>query len=337
MKTLGVKDFYYKTVIPCIEKAADNTNISIRTEALNFYKELYKHISKAVEPYVAKLKKQQQDELNKAFAALSTDIKEANVYEFLDSKDIFTQYNDKWADNVLNMEKWSDKRDALEELNNQANFPKLAEKNPGVLVGLAKRLLNDSNVNVLVQAIRLIGYLAKGQKKFFESYAKHFFPVFLAKFKEKKPQVIQEIHKALDNLVYSVKLESVIIHIQAALQDKAISTRLNTIQWIEKVGIFHIGSDEAAKEIFLIVKNTLEDNNEGVREAGCSLLKEFIHKYKKFAELLSDLPAAKLKKIESAKSFGNSIENTDFEMASFIYKKFLMAKRSWVIWYSLGC
>jgi hypothetical protein len=85
-------------------------------------------------------------------------------------------------------------------------------------------------VNVLVQAIRLIGYLAKGQKKFFESYAKHFFPVFLAKFKEKKPQVIQEIHKALDNLVYSVKLESVIIHIQAALQDKAISTRLNTIQ-----------------------------------------------------------------------------------------------------------
>ena len=71
----------------------------------------------------------------------------------------------------------------------------------------------------------------------------------------------------------------------------------------------------------MIVKNTLEDNNEGVREAGCSLLKEFIHKYKKFAELLSDLPAAKLKKIESAKSFGNSIENTDFHSTHVIIEK----------------
>lgn len=302
IKNLGVKDFNFKAVIPYMEKAAETTNISIRSEALNFYKELYKIINKGIEPYLSKLKKQQQDELNKAFAAMTIEeVSESNMYDLLDSCDIFTYYNEKWADSLLAMEKWSEKKDALEELNAKASFPKLAEKNPAALVGLAKRLMKDNNVNVAVQAIRLVGNLAKGQKKFFEPYAKAFMPIFLSKFNDKKPQIIQELHKSLDLLTYSVKVDCVLNHIQAALQDKSVATKLNTMQWLEKTGLFHIISDDVAKDIFITIKGLTDDSNESVRESCFSLLKALVSKYSYLSGLLSDLSQAKLKKLETTK------------------------------------
>lgn len=60
----------------------------------------------------------------------------------------------------------------MEQLNAEANVPRLADKSPAALVNLAKRLLNDSNVPVCVQAIKLVGLLSKGLRKSFELYAR---------------------------------------------------------------------------------------------------------------------------------------------------------------------
>ena len=298
IKTLGSKVFNFRSVIPYIERSAENSNISIRTEALNFYKELYRYLRNGIEPYIVKLKKQQQDEMNKCFEEMQLDkTEDLNVYEFLDSKDIFTTFNDRWADGVLAMEKWSEKKEALEELNNEANFPKLAEKSAGVLVGMAKRLINDSNIAVVVQAIRLIGFLARGQGKFFDSHARAMVPILFAKFKEKKQQVIQEIHKTLENLMHSTNIDSILGHVELALQDKAVATRLNTTIWIEKTGIWHICAADAAKQVLEWTKINTEDSNPEVRDAAYALLKGLIQKYPGLEGLISDIPAVKLKKI----------------------------------------
>ena len=60
------------------------------------------------------------------------------------------------------MEKWIHKKEALEELNAAANTPKLADKSALHLATLAKRLFTDSNIQVNLQAIKLVGLLAKG-------------------------------------------------------------------------------------------------------------------------------------------------------------------------------
>lgn len=38
------------------------------------------------------------------------------MYEFLDAKDVFKKYPEKWSDRILSLDKWKEKVDQLEEL-----------------------------------------------------------------------------------------------------------------------------------------------------------------------------------------------------------------------------
>lgn len=298
---LGPKIFEFKKALSCIEKAAENTNVGIRTEALEFYKELHKYIGEATETFTTKLKKQQQDELKKFFELTSSTIFDKNAdFDCLDAKNIFVKYNERWSEKVLATEKWSEKRDLLVELNEQANFPKLVEENPGFLVQMAKKLMNDSNINVVVQAIRLVGYLAKGQKKYFEGWGKLIAPVLFAKFKDKKPQIVQEVDVALGNLMFSVNIETVFNCIEAALNDKAIGMKVNTLAWIEKKGLMYVMTENFAKILATVTKKCLEDSCCEVRDAATSLLQGIFKKYDGLKVMLADIAPAKLKKLESS-------------------------------------
>lgn len=55
---------------------------------------------------------------------------------------------------------------------------------------MIRRLLNDSNFNVVLSALKLIGVLAKGLRKNFNHSAKILFPYITPKFRDKKTQMI---------------------------------------------------------------------------------------------------------------------------------------------------
>ena len=67
MSNFGFKLVPFKPFIGQIEKYASVSNATVRSEALNFYKECYRWVREAIQPQVDKLKKAQQDELKKAF------------------------------------------------------------------------------------------------------------------------------------------------------------------------------------------------------------------------------------------------------------------------------
>ncbi|CAG9332562.1 unnamed protein product [Blepharisma stoltei] len=339
INNFGVKAFSHKPFIDIIEKFASVSNAQVRGEALNFYKETYRWVRELIKSSVEKLKKAQKDELEKAFediidppipirymAGQEPKIEESkpsstrapapaiDIYDMADAKDVFNKYNERWTESVLAMEKWIDKKNALEELNNDLNYPKLAEKSPIALTTLAKRLFNDSNINVMVQAMRLIGLLAKGQRKYFDSFAKQFFPMMIMKFKDKKPQVIQEAHIGLDNLLYSVSLEQVLDDIKEALEDKTPSVKINASIWLEK--IFSTQPNEVvnriASRIAVIFKKNLDDSALEVRNTSFKVLNTLLIKCPDVINpIIRDLPPAKMKKLEEAgdTKFANSEEN----------------------------
>lgn len=301
--TVGLKEFDFKFVMKNMEKAADNTNLSIRSEALNFYKELYKILKDGINPYIANLKKSQQEELTKAFSTIQVvEEPDVNPYEFLDFKDIFTEFNERWADNVLALEKWSDKKLALEDVNKAADFPKLAEKSSGHLIGMVKRLLNDSNIHVVSQAIKLLGLLAKGQRKYFESYSKMMLPVLLSKFRDKKPLIIQETHTTLDNFSFSLSSDSMIPSIDHAMQDKTVSVKQNTLIWLQKLILSNQFNEDSRKQVVNILKVAIDDSTESIRESTYELLKILIEKHPGLIDCLSGIAENKLKKIKNSKT-----------------------------------
>lgn len=324
ISSFGVKVLSYKPFLPHMEKLAGNSNPIVRGEAINFYKECYKWIRELILPSVGKLKKPQQDELQKAFedigeeyptptrylkhesAKIKQEIdrpkqKPIDIYDMADEKDIFAKYNDKWVDSVLEMDKWTEKKAALEMLNADANYPKLAEKNPLALVGLAKRLINDANVNVMIQVIKMIGLLAKGQRRYFEIHAKQFFPIFLGKLKDKKTLVIQEVFAGLENLLFSLSLEQVSEDIRESLEDKTPTLKLNVTLWLYKVYTsFPIDQlNRSVKIIGIMIKKNTDDSIAEIRTESIKLMGAL---YQKFPDVISgiikDMPVAKIKKIE---------------------------------------
>lgn len=326
ISSFGIEKLSFKPFVSSIEKAASASNPSVRGEALAFYKECYRWVRELIKPYVEKLKKPQQDELQKAFeeiteypsptrwlkseearAKSSQGERKINkgldIYDMADAKDIFTKYGESWANTVLGMEKWTDKKQALQELNNEANYPKLAEKSPIELVTLAKRLLNDSNLQVMLQSLKLVGLLAKGQRKFFESYARQFLPLILQKFKDKKTQVLQETHSTLDNLMYSLTFENVFEDVKDALEDSNPTVKTNTCAWLERVfeSLSSFESKNIIKLVTGICKKNTDDSSPEVRNSTCKLLSVMLKKFPDIiGPLLKDLPAVKMKKIDES-------------------------------------
>ena len=323
MAAFGVRHIPFKPFLGAMEKFAGNSNPVVRGEALNFYKECYRWVRDLILPSVNKLKKPQQDELHKAFEEITEspcptrhlkheESKERSegekprnrpidVYEMADARDIFTRFNDKWADSVLEMEKWTEKKLALELLNTEANYPKIAEKSPAILVAMAKRLINDANVNVMLQALKMIGLLAKGQRKYFEQYAKQFFPIFLSKLKDKKTQIIQETYLGLENLLFSVNLEQVNEDIKESMEDKTPTLKVNVTIWLQKIygslSVEILGKN--AKNIAWMARKNTDDSIAEVRNESFKLISVMLKRFPEAVnQVIKDFPPPKLKKLE---------------------------------------
>ena len=99
---------------------------------------------------------------------------------------------------------------------------------------MIRRLVNDSNFNVVLTVLKVAGVIAKGLRKSFANSAKILFPLVLNKMKDKKNQMIQETFHTLNDFYYSLSIEDVVEDIKHGLKDKAPNMRLNIINWVGK-------------------------------------------------------------------------------------------------------
>ena len=115
------------------------------------------------------------------------------AFDLEEEKDVLGQFNDVWADEVLALKKWSDKKDKMEQLNAQINTAKI-KSNPNVsaLMRVFEKLLKDANMNVYDETVKSIGYLAKGLKKGFSDYAPALILPVISNIK-KRPNIIQNV------------------------------------------------------------------------------------------------------------------------------------------------
>ena len=322
MNAYGIMKVPFKPFVDVVEKYAGASNPTVRGEALNFYKEAYRWVRELIKPNVEKLKKPQQDELEKAFAEITEppvptrtvkgeeEVKEQqgsqpkapkiDIYAMAEARDIFSKFGEKWVDKLLAMEKWQEKKQALEEINTEADYPKLAEKSPLHLVTLCKRLLNDNNMQVMLQVIKLSGLLAKGQRSYYSNHAKHLFPLILQKFKDKKAPVVAQAHSSLENLLFATSIETVLDDIKAAMEDKTPSVKINTFLFLEKIfaDMEPDKVERVLREISSILKKGMEDSTVEVRNTALKLVSSLMSKCPEIAESLTkDLPEAKKKKL----------------------------------------
>ena len=74
---------------------------------------------------------------------------EIDLYDISEPKDVLSPYNDNWMDKLLNLEKWSEKKQMLDDLIKTINVPKIKDSGFYPIVNTCKkRLINDSNINL---------------------------------------------------------------------------------------------------------------------------------------------------------------------------------------------
>lgn len=63
---------------------------------------------------------------------------------------------------------------------------------------MIRRLLSDSNFNVVLSVIKLAGILARGLRKSFSHQVKILLPMIIPKLRDKKTQMIEETMNTLN-------------------------------------------------------------------------------------------------------------------------------------------
>jgi cytoskeleton-associated protein 5 len=321
LQNFGVRYFQLQPFLPQFEKLATSTNAGVRSEVMNFFKEAFRWVRDAILPTVNKLKKIQADELIKAFAEIidtptplkelepesleeskgSSRPKKIDAYDLAEAKNIFKKYNEAWCDALLAKDKWTDKKADLEELIREADTPKIVNQSSKSIVGMCKRLLNDSNMQVVIHTIKVIVVLAKGQRKYFEPFAKSLIPLMLQKFKDKKTLVLTEVQTALEALLFSTTLAAVQEHILAALDDSNPLVKTMTCQWLSKTlaELEQAEVIEVADGIGAVVKRLMSDGNVGVRTEASKLLAVIQEKGgDSLANLFRDVDSNKLHRLK---------------------------------------
>ena len=122
----------------------------------------------------------------------------------------------------------------MEEFVKDASVPKLAQSEFRPISEIIRRLINDSNMNVVLWVLRMIAAMAKGLRKPFYATAKNNFANIIAKFRDKKTVMIEETFKTLHELRYCLSFEDVVDDVKEGLTDKAPNMRVNMINWIGK-------------------------------------------------------------------------------------------------------
>jgi len=124
------------------------------------------------------------------------------------------------VEKTLSLTKWIDKTEQLEMVIKAADVPRLtANMNPAILL-MIRRLMNDSNYNVVLLTIKLCRYLAQGLRKQFAKDAKQIFMLVIHKLKDKKTTVVEESQKALESFFLCIQLEDVEDKVKECLLEK---------------------------------------------------------------------------------------------------------------------
>jgi hypothetical protein len=157
------------------------------------------------------------------------------AYDLAEAVDLSVKYDGVWQDKILEMKKWNEKKEMLDALITDSNTLKIKNGDFSGLVKSLKKLLSDSNFVVMQLTIKACANLAKGLKEDFEGGTKELAGPLIMKFKEKKTQIIDDVHIALENFIECTNLEGLCSDLVEGIQDKAPTVKKNTCLFLEKI------------------------------------------------------------------------------------------------------
>lgn len=344
---IGLKDFHAIKLWDQMAKESDNFNPMIKKEFVNYSAEVYRWIGDAFSQKLASIKKMTADEIKKLFEEKksaeggksplptleeyqSQYIKKrdegshaksvagsytSDAMDLFEPVDVYKGYNEKWVDKVLAQAKWIDKKNMTDE------FIDNAQKNPKhtgnyyPIIHLAKRLIEDSNINVQSNAVRLLTAISKGLRKELSREGRKIISLILPKLKERK-KLTDEIMECLKQSVHYIQPQDTVEDYEALFVAKNNLLKGNVLEWFN----WYVANTAPPKvSSFLtaympLIVRLSEDGAKEVRDANIDIATKIVavlgNANEDVVRLLDKLPKAQLDKVHGDKGNINSLRTT---------------------------
>ncbi|BEJ15612.1 hypothetical protein CspHIS471_0502170 [Cutaneotrichosporon sp. HIS471] len=207
--------------------------------------------------------------------------------------------------------KWKDRLEACEECNKVLAEPRnarIADANAdayGPLVQLlGAKCHKDANVNVVMEAAKLLEGLARGLKKSFGRYKGVTVTGLLERLKERKAAVVEALGKALDAIFLTTTLPDVTEEILTALKSKNPQVKQGTLDFLHRS--LKVTTEPPAKDHIKPMAEQLvallSDSAEPVRTAAAECLGTMmkILGERAFNPYIENVPEIQLAKVKDA-------------------------------------
>ncbi|CAD8143446.1 unnamed protein product [Paramecium pentaurelia] len=277
-----------KPFFPVMSKLTEAQQSTVKADAIVFYKEVTKWYGKNIEAFFGGLNEKLQQDLKK-LAETITEVQKApnqegeadtnnqELYDLVEAVEVFSKYTDSWCEKVFQLEKWQEKKEQLDNLQKSCSVPKILQS-PNIypVVQLLKKLLNEQQMIISTQCIKIIGCMANGLRKNFNQYAKIIMLPVLNKLKDKKQNIVDETITAIKKLFYSCNLDELFEELKALLDDKAPGPKVNVFiivdYYIDETSKDKLTKIQCIKQLVPICKKLTEDGNADVRAKSIMLL-----------------------------------------------------------------
>ena len=125
------------------------------------------------------------------------------------SVDVLGPFDSRWVDKVLEIQKWKEKKNELDEFIKKIDVKKITPRDVAHYITLIKRLLNDKNINILQCAFKIVKNLSKGLRKNFNHPCKVFQGLVFSKLKDSKSVIVEETHETLKAMMNCISIEEI--------------------------------------------------------------------------------------------------------------------------------
>jgi hypothetical protein len=339
LSMVGQKDLNAVKLWDGMAKESDSFNPMIKKDFVAYSAEVYRWVGEAFSHKLVSIKKMTADEITKLYdekkatdngqqplptldefkqhylAKKDGEGRTANPaahrnedsYDLFEAVDIFKIYNEKWSEKVLAEIKWIEKKKMTDD------FIEHAQKNPRhtgnyfPIIQLSKRLIEDSNINVQSNAVKILTVISKGLRKELAREGRKIVGILLPKLKERK-KLTDEILECLKTTVYYIQPYEIVDEYEAVFAPKNNLLKGNLLEWF----IWYVSnSPENKVSSFLSAFNQLliRLSDEGaveIRDANLAVISKIINALgtnnEDVSRLLDKIPKAQLEKIQGDKS-----------------------------------
>jgi hypothetical protein len=308
---VGFKEFgplrYWEQCV----KDSENTNVTVKKEFYAFSLEIFRWMGDAFSIKMEALKKTSADEISKLYqeykanesgpvmpiiekfrkdylnrseegVAVAKNVSSgegSDFYDQFEAFDVYKNFQEKWTEKVIAEEKWAEKARLTDEF---FDFAKAHPKHTGncyAVIALAKRLMDDSNINIQAKGAKIISVVSKGLRKELSRDGKKIISILVPRLKERK-KLTDEIFESLKNTVYFTLPQESVDEYETHLLQKNQMHKENIMEWLN----WYVAQENPSKlgsfvSAFKNVMNKLtEDSALEIRDANMKMIRKLQEK-----------------------------------------------------------